>query len=118
MTAFDAARARTLELFKERPDYQDWSTNLEEASKGITTDEDWERYYRFLANPRGVTNDSNFVTEEKEEKEQDPPLPAGLVEERYQNGTDMIIHVKRVYEQKTSSPVKKNDGKRVDQVLG
>ena len=113
---FEEARDRTLELFRKRPDYQDWSLNLEEGSSGLTSDEDWQMFYRFLANPTGLVNKSKTELPE-EEKEQTHTLPPCLEELRYQNGTDMIIHVKNidVDDEKTSHAIKKTqDGECLD----
>ena len=110
--AFENARDRTLELFRKRPGYQDWSLNLEEGSAGLTTDEDWKRFYQFLANPMGVIHENTTLPEEEKQQH---TLPSCLEEVRYENGTDIIIHVKN--KEKTSLPLKKIDGERVDHIL-
>ena len=110
---FKQARDRTLELFRVRPGYQDWSQNLEEGSAGLTTDEDWTLFYQFLANPKGLAHKTPIELPE-EEKEQTHTLPPCLEEVRYQNGTDMIVHVKHV---ENSFPLKKKqDAERLDQL--
>ena len=114
---FEHARDRTLELFRTRPGYQDWSLNLEEGSAGLTSDEDWTRFYQFLANPTGLVNKSPM--ELPDEKEQTHTLPPCMEEVRYQNGPDTIIHVKHVDadDEKISFPLKKiQDAERLDQL--
>jgi hypothetical protein len=81
----------TLRIFRERNAAEDWSQNLIDASSGITTDEEWNEYVRFLAYPAG----RGRPVQGKSVMNNDAPCTTTVPvkETFYPNGTECIIHV-------------------------
>ncbi len=94
MTALENAVAKTKKLFAERTSSEDWSNNIIEGSQGLTEKKDWDAYIMFLANPNGSSKTGTIVPlEVEDEKQEHPEVENGMVETRYENGTDMFVHV-------------------------
>ena len=93
----ELARAilKTKALFKERDRAEDWSQNILEGSEGLSSRDDWTRYYTFLADPEGFDPDTP-VGETINPAETIDPLPSTLKSFETQNGTETIIHVRNV----------------------
>ena len=86
MTTFEQLKARTLELFRERPDPTDWADNILEGSRGLQ-DCDYDRYVQFLADPyskHAPSEEPNLTVDERYRVES------------YENGTEVTLHYKRV----------------------
>ena len=86
----------TAELFKTRQKPQDWGRNLIEGSIGLKTERDWTLFYSFIFNPGDF--DANAEIETIDPNEQIEGYPPELTVEERRNGTETIIHVKRVVE--------------------
>ena len=89
------AIAKTKALFKERNRAEDWSQNIVEGSEGLSSRDDWTRYYNFLADPEGFDPEAP-VGQTINPAETIEPLPSTLKSFETQNGTETIIHVRNV----------------------
>ena len=114
MTTLKKACEKTMNMFLKYPEAADWSNNLIEGSAMLETQEEWDAYIRFLANPsKGIPELKPVapVPEVEDEKTQ-TELPPQLVTEYIQNGPgETIVIVKNVDTQE-----EKNDGECVDPI--
>ena len=90
------AMEKTAQLFESRSRPEDWGRNIVEGSRCLKTDRDWTLYYSYLFNPE--TFDKDAVIETINPTFEIEPLPKGLVMEQRQNGTEIIVNVRRVDE--------------------
>ena len=97
MPSVEAEKAfeETIRLFKERSTSDAWGQNLIEGSRFLQTDDDWNTYIRFLANPAGRGREVNpehaqMIIESCSDENQ---LANGMKETRYLNGNECVIHV-------------------------
>ena len=88
------AMQKTAELFETRSRPEDWGRNIVEGSKGLKTDRDWTLYYSYLFNPE--TFDKDAVIDTIDPSYEVEPLPKELVMDSHQNGTEIIVNVRRV----------------------
>ena len=96
MTAFDNACQKTIELFRKNGDAASWSDNLIEASRGLKTQDDRTRYYKFLCNPLGVPRSDSTITLTNTQPVEGT-LPEGFEEIITQNGpSETIVHIRRI----------------------
>ena len=93
-TVLHEAFAKTTELFKTRRTARDWSDNIIEGSKSLTTPEAWKHYYVWLANPK-MYNEA--ATDKLEVEVPTPecikPYPKGMKVETFNNGNETIVRV-------------------------
>ena len=83
----------TAELFKSRDRSEDWSRNIVEGSRGITTVHDWTLYYAYLSNPDKFDPTATYETLDINAKIAPPPPEFDIVTHR--NGTDYDIYYRR-----------------------
>ena len=81
-------------LFKARTASECWSDNIVEGSRGIKTKLQWRHFYAWLANPDGYNEEDVVAPMEGLTAAVIEPYPQGMLEQRYENGTETIIHVK------------------------
>ena len=105
----------TMKLFMKYPEAADWSSNLIQGSAGLKTNEEWDAYVRFLANPSGGIPEikpAQPIPEVEDEKTQ-TELPPQLVTEIIENGPgETIVIVKNI-----DSQEEKHNGERLDPIL-
>jgi hypothetical protein len=81
-------------LFKERTDAGWWSQNIIDASRNITSKENWTKFYAYMHNPESFDPNKTYMTIEECTEDADLSYPDSLEEIRYENGPDTIIHIK------------------------
>ena len=93
-TVLQVAINRTTKLFKNRRTARDWSDNILQGSRNLTTPNVWKHYYAWLANP---TNYSEEDTDNLSIEEYTPaciaPYPDGMKVTSFKNGNETIIRV-------------------------
>ena len=82
-------------LFNDRDSAEWWSQNIIDASQHLKQQEDWTKFYAYMANPTTFDASSNLPTLDTCMEEVDLSYDNGMEEVRYQNGPDTIIHVRR-----------------------
>ena len=89
-----AAIEKTERLFKTRDLAEDWGRNIIEASRGITSMDDWTLFYSYLTNPNNFDPEQKIDALDVNTKIEGPP--AGMKVVTYINGTDVDIVYKRI----------------------
>lgn len=85
-------------LIKERPGYQDWSTNIIDATRCLQNFDDWKKFYSYLTQaPKYFNSNSQHQTLQDLDVIPDiPPYPTELTTEIFCNGNEEIIYVNAV----------------------
>jgi len=83
------------QLFNDRDSAEWWSQNIIDASQHLKKQEDWTKFYAYMANPAGFDASINLPTLDTCMEDVDLSYDNGMEAVRYQNGLDTIIHVRR-----------------------
>ena len=82
-------------LFNERAGPEWWGANIIDASKHLKETNDWTLFYSYLSAPKNFNPNAKLRTlQEEQPVPMEWEYPDHMVEERYQNGTETIIHVR------------------------
>jgi len=89
-----AAINKTERLFKKRDRAEDWGRNIIEASRGITSMNDWTLFYSYLTNPDHFDPEQKIETLNVNAVIEGPP--DGMEVLTYKNGTDIDIVYRKI----------------------
>ena len=89
----DQAIKRTAELFKSRDRSEDWSRNIIEGSRGLTSVHDWTLYYAYLSTPDKFDPTATYETLDVNAEIEPPPPEFDIV--THKNGCDYEIYYNR-----------------------
>ena len=91
----DQALEKLNNLLTERNHPSWWSDNISDASKLLESKRDWTLFYAYLADKDQYDPEKEYITMEDVKITPIPDLHPDLEEIYYENGTEILIHVKR-----------------------